>query len=177
MGKFVRILLGSLLALIVVAGLVVLVVHLTDDDDEKDSKARIVSIGELQKAARDSKSPIYWAGDPRDFSIELSQVKDSSYVRYLSPGVKAGNKRPDYLTVGTYPFKDAYADLLKNAKRNGDSAVTKSVPGSGRLLYYKERPTSVYLSYPNASYLIEVYDPRKGQALKLARSGDVRPVP
>ncbi len=178
MNKLGRALLAVLI-LFVVAGVVVIAVSLIvdDDDDESAAKARIVSVAKLREIARDDKRPIYWVGDPRDFQVELSQADGSSYVRYLPPDVKAGSKRPDYLTVGTYPFRNAFADLKRNAEANGDDAVTRSAPGDGRLLYYKQRPTSVYLAYPETAYLIEVYDPNEETALKLVRDGAVTPVP
>jgi hypothetical protein len=42
------------------------------------------------------------------------------------------------------------------------------VPGS---------PTSVFVAYPGATAQAEIYDPHLGEALALARSGAIRPVP
>ena len=63
----------------------------------------LVSAAQLERASAALGSPIYWAG-PRDgFSYELTVTSSGRvYLRYLPKGVKAGDPRANFLTIGTY---------------------------------------------------------------------------
>ena len=53
--------------------------------------------------------PIYWAGEQSGVRYELTKTPDNRVlVRYLPAGEKVGTKTP-YLTIGTYPMKNAFA--------------------------------------------------------------------
>jgi len=138
----------------------------------KDGKPTIASTQDLRSFAASVGHPVFWAGELPNLKLELTKSADKKvWVRYLPAGVKVGDRQPDYLTVGTYPQAQAFADLEKASKRPG--AVSEIVPGGGRLLYYRKNAGSVYLAYPATDYLIELFSPSASQALKLVQSGSV----
>jgi hypothetical protein len=119
--------------------------------------------------------PIYWAGVEPDDTYELTRTKDGSvYVRYLPQGISVGDRRPNYLTIGTYPQKDAFRILRATAEKN--QVATMDLDNGGLAFVDKKHPTSVYIAYPNADFQIEVYDPAPGRARQLVTSGQVSPV-
>ena len=119
--------------------------------------------------------PIYWAGSQPSYTYELSRTKDGRvYIRYLPHGVKPGTPSPNYLTIGTYPQRNAFATLRASAKSQGIG--TLHLAGGGLAFQYKKRPTSVYLAYPGSDYQIEVFDPSPKRALQLVTSGQIKPV-
>src|SRR4051794_6955339 len=64
----------------------------------------------LQNYASGQSSPVYWIGARNGRGYEVTRTGDgSTYIRYLPKGVKAGDPRPQYLTVGSYPNSDAAA--------------------------------------------------------------------
>jgi hypothetical protein len=106
---------------------------------------------------------------------ELSHTKDGRvYIRYLPPGVKVGNANANYLTVGTYPLRNAFKTIRATAREQGRRAL--NVPGGGVAFQYKSRPTSVYVAYPGSNYQIEVFDPSPARALRFVTSGQIKPV-
>jgi len=133
------------------------------------------SIQRLQAVASSVGHPVYWAGPQPSYTYELSRTKDGRlYVRYLPPGVKLGSSSSNYLTIGTYPQRNAFSTLQATAKTQG--ARTIQLPADGLAFQYKRRPTSVYLAYPGSDYQIEVFDPSPARALRLVTSGAVRPL-
>lgn len=138
----------------------------------KDGKPTVASTQDLRSFATSVGHPVFWAGELPNLKLELTQTADKKvWLRYLPAGVKAGDKRPVYLTVGTYPQPQAFADLEKASKKRG--AVSEIIPGGGRLLYWRKNAGSVYLAYPATDYLVELYSPSASQALKLVQSGSV----
>jgi hypothetical protein len=130
-----------------------------------------LSAGGLATLARAVKQPIYWAGPRKGFMYELHRTSDGNvYIRYLPPGVQAGAKGADYLTIATYPFRRAYI-ALKNVTDGQKIAIA----GGGVVLVASGYKKSVHLAYPNVDYEVEVYDPSAARVLELARSGRVRP--
>ena len=128
----------------------------------------------LRARAAAAAGPTYWAGPQQNVSYELTQTSNGrAYVRYLPTGVNAGSKTR-YLTIGTYPLKDALAVTRAAAKRSG--AVTVAVGHGGVGFYARTSPTSVHLAYPGKNYQIEVFDPSPQRAQEVASSGRVRPV-
>src|SRR5262249_3759002 len=116
--------------------------------------------------------PIYWAGPRSHYLYELHRTPDGNvYIRYLPPGVNAGAPGSGYLTVATYPFKDAFK-ALEDVK--GSQHV--SLPRGGTALLSPTYKKSIHLAYPNVSYQVEVYDPSAARVLQLVRSGQIRPV-
>lgn len=133
--------------------------------------------GDISDLAKKDDQQIFWAGDqPGTSDIELTQTADGNvYVRYLTGKAPIGTPKPSYLTVGTYPFPDAFHALQVIAKRPG--AVTKDVADGGLAVTNTNSPTSVYLAYPDQDFQVEVYDPDPSHALDLVTSGDIQPVP
>ena len=172
---------GALAAVIVaVAILVWLLVR--DGDDGTTHKARptrapahAASIKRLYAVASAVGHPIFWAGPQPHETYETTQTKNGSiYVRYLPPGVKPGDPRASFLTVGTYPQKNAFATLKATAKKQRVAIV--SLPGGGLAFEDKNSPTSMYLAYPGFDYQVEVYDPKPGRARELVTSGQIAPL-
>jgi len=130
---------------------------------------------ELSALADKLDQPIYWAGEQPGARLELSRTKDARiYVRYLTGNAKIGVRKAGYLTVGTYPFKDAYTALQALAEKPG--ATVNDVADGGLAVAQANTATSVYLAYPDQDIQIEVYDPNAKQALDLATSGAIQPV-
>jgi hypothetical protein len=132
---------------------------------------------DLSDLASKDDHPIFWAGDqPGTSDLELTQTADGNvYVRYLTGNAPIDTPKPSYLTVGTYPFPDAYHALKVVADEPG--AVTKDVADGGLAVTNTNSPTSVYLAYPDQEFQVEVYDPDPTKALDLVTSGDIQPVP
>jgi hypothetical protein len=160
---------------------VVLVLLVTERGDKQiavpapDSGPALVSQAQLERLAASSGHPVYWAGPKSGFSYELTRLADGRiYVRYLPHGVSAGDPRPDFLVVGTYPRAGSYATL----KRAGHSPGSLALPVGDRgiAVFSTKQPTSVYLGYRNAPYQVEVYSPLADTARRLALSGSVTPI-
>jgi hypothetical protein len=140
-----------------------------------DTAPHLVDEAGLRSLAGSLGYPIYWAGPPRGYRMELTEEADGSvYLRYLSPGAKLGDPRPRFLTVGTYPVADAQAALRRTAAKAGSSV--SHVAGGGLVLVNPAEAESVYLAYPKSDLQIEVYDPEPGRALGFIRSGGIGPV-
>lgn len=117
--------------------------------------------------------PIYWVGPKAGYTYEVTQtpINGNVYVRYLPPGVKIEDKRPDFLIIGTYPFTNTYQVLRREAHgREVDLA------DGGIAVVDQAYPKSVHLSWPGVDFQVEVYDPSPQRSLEIARSGAVRPV-
>lgn len=146
----------------------------TDDPDTQASSggAEIVSADSLQAAASDQATPVYWAGEREGTELELSREGDDrTYVRYLTGDADAGDRRPDFLTVGTY----AQADPVATLRRQGDEpgAVLRRAPGNATVYFSRSNPGSIYVAYPGVPVEIEVYDPNFKRALQLVNSGQI----
>jgi len=119
--------------------------------------------------------PIYWAGPRSRITYELTRTRDDRiYIRYLPKGVKVGDRRADFLIVGTYPVRNAYRAVQTAAKEQG--AETFAIAGGGKAVLNKSAPKNVYFAFPRSNYQIEVYAPSPGRARSLVRSGKIRPV-
>jgi hypothetical protein len=126
----------------------------------------------LTAAMRD---PVYWVGAEAGRTYELTQTADGqSYVRYLPPGVQAGDPRA-LLTVATYPMESAYASTESTAKRAGSVAIP--VPGDAVAFHAEGSEGNAYVAFPGSDVQIEVYDPTPGRARRLVEQGAVVPVP
>jgi hypothetical protein len=133
-----------------------------------------VSESQLKSLASQSSQPIYWAG-PKHGTYELTRTTDGrTYIRYLPSADKVGDRTPNYLTVGTYPTKQAFSALKRAAARDG--AVSANVDHGGLLVFNNGAPKSVYFSYPKSGYQVEVYDPSPLQARGLVLSGSIKPI-
>jgi hypothetical protein len=134
----------------------------------------ILSQDELSARVPSLGQPLYWAGPMPGRRYELMRATTGNvYVRYLPPDAVAGDQRP-FLTIGTYPAKDAFATVRTLTQQPG--AVSRELPGGGVAYYHPERSSNVYLVYPNLDYQIEVYSPWPGQARDLVESGRIHPL-
>ncbi|MER3412371.1 MAG: hypothetical protein C4305_08810 [Thermoleophilia bacterium] len=131
-----------------------------------------VSADDLRRVAA-SGQPIYWAGPRPGATYELRLGADgSAAVRYLPPGMPAGDPRPA-LRVGTYPLADAFA-ATADAAALGDAV---SVPIEGGVAFFSRRlPSHVFLAFQGVPVQIEVSSPEPGLARALVASGAIRPV-
>ena len=115
--------------------------------------------------------PVYWAGPKAGYLYELTRTSTGTvFIRYLPPGVKAGAKQQKYLIIATYPFVNP-VKALKNL-----SGTHLVIPGGGVAMVDRAHPQSVHLAYPGVDDQVEVYDPSPARSLRIARSGEVRPV-
>lgn len=128
---------------------------------------------QLLQCAQAHGHSIYWIGAYADFTYELTETANHEiYIRYLPAGALPGDPSHDYTTIGTYPIADAYAMLMARVERGELSS--QDISNQGIATWDDERPSSVYLAYPEFPFVIEVYDPI--QAHKIATSGEVGPV-
>lgn len=167
--------------LVVLAG--VFLISLLDNGDDNSSEAGTsstttpvtVSVDELREKATEQEGPIYWAGEQEGSEIEFSQPQAGrTYVRYLTGGAEAGDPNAEFLTIGTYEFKDAAKALKEQAKQ--PNGILASAPGGGVVFFNTTHPQSVYLAYPGEETQIEVYDPNPKRSLGLVSSGLIVPV-
>ena len=84
-----------------------------------------------------------------------------------------GDKKP-YLTIATYPFRNAFAATSASARTKG--AVTINPPGGAIAVYATTNPANIHLAEPGSNVQIEVYDPAPRVARNLVSSGLVAPV-
>ena len=135
----------------------------------------LVSEADLAAYAKTVDQPVYWAGPRQNYSYELTKTSDgSAYIRYLPQGVAAGDPRPQFLTVGTYPRKNAFATVEQAAGQAGASSV--SLPGGGIGVPSPRNKQSVYMSYPESPVLVEVFSTSPARSLRLVRQQDIVPL-
>lgn len=135
----------------------------------------LVSAAELQRLAASVDHPVFWAGPRKDSAYELTVTPGGRvFVRYLPPHVAAGDPRPAFLTVGTYPSVRPYASLARAAR--ADDAVGLRLRDGTLALLSRRAPRSVYLAQRGRRYQVEVYDPSLDTARNLVLSGSIRPL-
>jgi hypothetical protein len=135
----------------------------------------LVSQTQLQRLATSVDHPVYWAGARPGFSYELTGTTNGRiFVRYLPHGVAAGDSRPDFLTVGTYPGDRSFADLKRAANREGAARV--GLDHGGLVVFADRNARSAYLGYPSGKYQVEVFAPSSDTARKLVLGGAIVPV-
>jgi hypothetical protein len=135
----------------------------------------LVSQTQLEELASSSAQPIYWAGPRKGFSYELTRTVDGrTYVRYLPQGVAAGDRRAEFLVVGTYERPHAFSDLTRAGTRSGAGSV--KLARGGVLVFTGRRPHSAYFSYPGASNQVEVFAPSDATARALVLRGDIKQI-
>jgi hypothetical protein len=145
-----------------------------DKPSQQPAGASSTSETELREFAASAPHPVYWAGPRASQTYELTRTNDGRvYIRYLPEGVDAGDPRPQFLTVGTYPRAKAFAELKRAAR--APNAVSRNLPGGG-LAVFGRGSSSVYFGYPDARYQVEVYAPSPDSARQLVLSGQVVPV-
>jgi hypothetical protein len=180
-GRIALLVLGLAAALAAAVGLTAWALDQRDDEEmaastEPTGGARVSA--DARQLARNAVSvghAVYWIGPLPNRRYELTQTQDGrAYVRYLPPGVAAGDPRPGFLTVGTYLLQDAYAVTAETADRADARPVP--APGGAVAFYTTARPQSVYLAYEGSDLQIEVFHPTPREARRLVSSGRVRPV-
>ena len=125
--------------------------------------AAFVSASGLKALSGRLAQPIYWAGRaPAATVYELARLENGIiYIRYLPQGTAAGSSG-SYLTIGTYPLRDAFGATTVTA--NAKNAIR--VPVRNAVAFYSSlRPTSVYITFKGTDYQIEIYDPSRARAL------------
>jgi hypothetical protein len=163
-------------AIAVFAGVVTwLILRGGDEGSPSGTAAQILSADSLANFAGSAGYPVFWAGPRAGLRYELT-LGDSgrTYVRYLPRDREAGDSRPDYLSVATYPVSGAYDAVRAVGGRPG--AVTFALPGDGIGMYNRARPNSVYVAYRALGVQVEVFDPSPERALAVVKAGGVRPV-
>jgi hypothetical protein len=117
---------------------------------------------------------IYWVGERSGLTYELTKTADNRiFIRYLPGGVPVGSDK-QYLTIATYPVKNAFTVTGKLAGKS--SSVRIGIGKKGVAFYNRESPTNVLLAHRGSNYQIEVYDPSPGQAQRIVVSHRVSAV-
>jgi hypothetical protein len=168
-----------LLVALSVALVAAVVVWLVQGDDSSSStdEPEVVSVSQLSEFAAEQGTPVYWLGVRQGASYELTDTSSGRiYVRYLTGGAEAGDKRAKFITVATYPEESGVAALHKAAREGHGAKLAKTDDGAV-LLVDPNSPDNAHLAYPGGDPQIEVYSPVPGEALRLAARGAVRPVP
>jgi hypothetical protein len=169
---------GGSLTLAILAGVVVWLIVKGKDDANKPvgptSTATAVTLSTLRALPGELGHDVYWTGEDPAYKYELTQVDRSIYVRYLPPGVGAGDPRPDFLTVGTYPAAGSYSVLRRQGRQHGNHL--RRVSGGGVAVWSDSRPQSVYVAFPRSDLQVEVYDTSAARALRLVVTGAVKPI-
>lgn len=171
--KRVRLTVAGLLAAgAAVAGAVALLGGSSGSSAGSSSAAVALSSAQLLARAGGLSGTAYWLGPRTDTtSYELSDSSDGRiFIRYLTGGAKAGDPRPDFLTVGTYPVPSARRALARGAATDAKEGTLSRLPG--REILGSAKATSAYVVFDEEPELqIEVFSPRRGQAARLAESG------
>jgi hypothetical protein len=140
----------------------------------KRAPAGTASVQALGSLAASVGHPVYWAGPEDGYRYELTHTTDGRiYIRYLPAGVPVGSSAPDYLTVGTYPVKNALATVRAIGGKTGGSLL--NLGGGAVAAVDPDHPLSIYIAYPGSSYEVEVYDPSPGRAHELVTNGSILP--
>jgi hypothetical protein len=135
----------------------------------------LVSQTQLERLPAAVDHPVYWAGPRNGLSFELTRTANGrTFVRYLPPGVPAGDARPDFLVVATYSRTGSFAALQRAAEKPG--SVTAKLPNRGLMVVFSSKPKSVYFGYPSAEYQVEVFAPSSTVARRLVLSGTITPI-
>ena len=116
--------------------------------------------------------PIYWAGERPGVTYELTKTADNRvFIRYLPAGVPIGSGKR-FLTIGTYPVRNAFLVTSRLAAGSGSAPVEIGKDG----VAFSKSPESVFLANRGSGVQIEVYDPTPGRARDLVTSGQVTAV-
>jgi hypothetical protein len=165
---------SAVIAVAIAAGVIVwlLVGGSGGQKSVKTASAQAVSAGSLAALPGVVHHPVYWAGPKPGFTYELTRTSDGRiFIRYLPAGIHVGTNQPKYLTIGTYPVKNAVAAVRRIARRGGSAPIP--ISGGGVAGVDTAHPTSVYLAYPGSAYQIEVFEPSPATARGIALSGRV----
>lgn len=129
---------------------------------------------QLERFAAGAGHPVYWAGPRSGYVYEVTRTPSGRvFVRYLPQGYVAGDTRPEFMTVATYPTSGAFDNLRRATKRGGSATA---VGGGGIAVTWHHSATNVYLAYPHTNYQVEVFNPVPGHARKLLLNGAIVPI-
>lgn len=146
-----------------------------EDGARPPESARDASVAELRALAEEAATPIYWAGTAPGTRFEVTETAGGKvFVRYLPANVEVGDGRSSFLTVGTYPYRRAYAVADRASEQKGMASA--QAPGGGLAVWSEKRPSSVYVAYPGSERLVEVFSPNAAKARRLVFDGEVGPV-
>jgi len=170
---------GLLVAVAVVIGAIAL---LGGDSGGSSSEAAetepvALSASELLAQASSLGQSAFWVGARAGTeSYELSSTPDGRvYIRYLTGDAEAGDPRPDFLTVGTYPVAEA-KKALQAATKAAEGSQTLSQHEGYEVLSSKES-TNAYVVFDNQPGVqVEIYSPQPGEAADLATFGSLKPL-
>jgi hypothetical protein len=175
----------GLLALLGVAAIVIGGAALLDEGSDDDSasspsaatNAVALSVSELLAEVSNLGTPTFWVG-PRagTESYELSSLPDGRvYIRYLTGDAEAGDPRPEFLTVGTYPVAEA-KKALRNASADAEGGQTLAQEDGYEVLSSPEATNAYIVFDDQPAVQIEIFSPQVGEAAQLATSGALKPV-
>jgi hypothetical protein len=177
--KFTRVRVGAAVAVLVAVAFVVWLVARGGNDSPSTTTSThtlpvAASVSDLTNVAGSVHHKLYWIGEKSGFTYELTKSAKSGnvWVRYLPTGTQVGDTRANFLTVGTYPQKNAFQSVQAATKRKGAVAVT--APAGGVAVQYTDRPSSVYVAFPGTNLLIEVFDPSPSTARNVVTSGSIK---
>jgi hypothetical protein len=168
---------GAVLAIAAVAAFIIWFAFIRGDDSSENTgpNSQGTTLAELQNLPSEVGHAVYWAGPQPGTTYELTRTtRGEIYIRYLPAGVPVGDQRPNYLTVGTYQFKNAYSTLRSRAREEG--AVSGSLPNRGIYVLSRGRPNSVYVAYRGQDLQIEVFAPSAKRARQIVTSEQVKPL-
>jgi hypothetical protein len=176
-----RVRLGAIIAVAVAVAFVAWLI-LKDGDDNKSNESAnggptAATVAQLRGLPTSVGHPVYWAGARRrdTATYELSRTSNGNiYIRYLPQDVSVGVPKPDYLTVGTYPFKNAIKALKRLSRK--PNTVTRQLKGGGLAVANQPGAQNVYFAYPGEDVQVEVFHPIPGRALQMTTSGRIVPV-
>jgi hypothetical protein len=177
-----RLRIGAVLAVALVAGFVAWLLLRSDTRSKPAPKAAptpavatVVPPKRIRELAATLDHPLFWAGTRPGMGYELTRTAAGNiFIRYLPPNARAGNPRPAFLAIGTYPVPDAFSRTRTAGKRAG--AVAVGLKGGGIAVYDSARPTSVYFAYPDSKVQVEVFDPNGRTARNLVVYGRIVPI-
>jgi hypothetical protein len=172
-----RMLIALVLAALLAAGAAYAAVALTRDQTPLLAVGAPAQLSEadMPAVAEQVGHAVYGVGPQPGATLEVTRgSRGEVWVRYLSGDAAIGDRRADFLTVGTY----RRAGALAAARAAAEGAQTRSaeLPGGGLMLWSLDRPTSVYVARPGTDLLVEVYSPDPEQAKGLVRGGAVIPL-
>jgi hypothetical protein len=163
------------LAALLVAAIAFFVIKGLGGGSSSSGKPQAVDASKLSDLAGGAGHPVYWAGPRSSDVYEWTELSDGrAYIRYLTPGVQAGDPRPRFLTIGTYPVGNGPRAIRKADRYPGNRTI--KIAGGGTALV-NSNSRSIYLAYPASPYQIEIFDPDQSTALRLVTTGKIQPVP
>ncbi len=135
-------------------------------------RSTAASLEQLNALAATLSHPVYWAGPQPGTTYELTRTKGGRvYIRYLPQGVRVGTS-DRYLTIGTYPQRNALANAKARAAKLG--ATTIELADGGLAYIDKDRPTSAYIAYPDGEVQVEVFAPDPARTEDLVTGGAIQ---